>query len=110
MNRSRLAIYASVLVLSIAIIAIFAVIEAEPVQRASAKNQVAKRANNRLVVHEWGTFTSIAGKNGAYLEWRPLNGSSDLPSYVYDTSGLATGTGLRHVERCVKCYYEALVR
>ncbi|HYO91632.1 MAG TPA: hypothetical protein VEQ40_08350, partial [Pyrinomonadaceae bacterium] len=26
---------------------------------------------NRLIVHEWGTFTSIAGKDGVSLEWRP---------------------------------------
>lgn len=36
-----------------------------------------------LVVHEWGTFTSIAGKNGAAIDWRPLNGASDLPKFVY---------------------------
>src|SRR5947199_8347195 len=28
-----------------------------------------------LIVHEWGTFTSIAGKDGVTLEWRPLNGA-----------------------------------
>jgi hypothetical protein len=40
-----------------------------------------------LVVHEWGTFTSIAGKNGIAIDWRPLNGASDLPKFVYtDTS------------------------
>lgn len=36
-----------------------------------------------LVVHEWGTFTSIAGKNGVAIDWRPLNGASDLPEFVY---------------------------
>lgn len=36
-----------------------------------------------LVVHEWGTFTSIAGKKGTAIDWRPLNGASDLPSFVY---------------------------
>src|SRR5436190_1203994 len=110
MNRSRLVTYASVLVLLFAITSIVAVMAAGPVQRATAKNQIAKRAGNRLVVHEWGTFTSIAGKYGVSLEWRPLNGASDLPSFVYDVGGLAGGTGLRHAERCVKCNYEALVR
>ena len=38
---------------------------------------------NDFVVHEWGTFTSIAAKNGQMQGWRPLNGSSDLPSFVY---------------------------
>lgn len=36
-----------------------------------------------LVVHEWGTFTSVAGKRGTAIDWRPLNGASDLPSFVY---------------------------
>jgi hypothetical protein len=40
-------------------------------------------ADNHLVVHEWGTFTSIAGKDGVALEWRPLNGPSDLPKFVH---------------------------
>jgi hypothetical protein len=40
-----------------------------------------------LVVHEWGTFTSIAGKNGVALDWRPLNGASDLPNFVYTEAG-----------------------
>jgi hypothetical protein len=102
-KRSRFAIYTSVLVLLVAII------EARPAQRATAKNQIAKRANNRLVVHEWGTFTSIAGKNGVSLEWKPLNGTSDLPGFVYDESGLA-GAGLRSGQRCIKCNLEALVR
>jgi hypothetical protein len=44
---------------------------------------VQKPADNRLVVHEWGTFTSIAGKDGVALEWRPLNGSTDLPKFVH---------------------------
>src|SRR5436190_2157956 len=43
----------------------------------------AKPSPNDLVVHEWGTFTSIAGKNGVAIDWRPLNGSSDLPKFVY---------------------------
>jgi len=90
-------------------LAAIAIVGAKPTQRASAKNQIAKRAGNRLVVHEWGTFTSIAGKNGESLEWRPLNGASDLPGFVYDLSALA-GTGLRSGQRCRKCNLEALVR
>lgn len=35
-----------------------------------------------LVVHEWGTFTSIAGPNGQAVQWRPLTGPSDLPCFV----------------------------
>jgi hypothetical protein len=35
-----------------------------------------------LVVHEWGTFTSIAGENGTAVEWRPQSGPTDLPCFV----------------------------
>jgi hypothetical protein len=41
---------------------------------------------NDLVVHEWGTFTSIAGKSGVAIDWRPLNGASDLPTFVYNAT------------------------
>src|SRR5215467_2400563 len=35
-----------------------------------------------FIVHEWGTFTSIAGVEGAAVQWRPLSGSTDLPCFV----------------------------
>lgn len=47
-------------------------------KKAEAKSKTAD-----LIVHEWGTFTSIAGKNGVAIDWRPLNGASDLPKFVY---------------------------
>src|SRR5437588_7579627 len=56
--------------------------------------QKTAQADNRLVVHEWGTFTSIAGKDGVALEWRPLNGSTDLPKFVHTIQKDAEG--LRH--------------
>lgn len=37
---------------------------------------------SRLVVHEWGTFTSVAGADGQAIEWRPQAGPSDLPCFV----------------------------
>src|ERR1700682_2827814 len=66
--------------------------------RSHAVGQAAQKiapGDNRLVVHEWGTFTSIAGKDGIALEWRPLNGSSDLPKFVHTIQKL--GEGLRQV-------------
>jgi hypothetical protein len=36
-----------------------------------------------LVVHEWGTFTSVSGADGKPMVWRPLQGPTDLPSFVY---------------------------
>jgi hypothetical protein len=44
----------------------------------------AEASPNDLVVHEWGTFTTVSGKRGTTLDWRPLNGASDLPSFVYN--------------------------
>ncbi|HMD09594.1 MAG TPA: hypothetical protein VKH63_18835 [Candidatus Acidoferrum sp.] len=35
-----------------------------------------------LTAHEWGTFTSIAGKDGQAAYWLPLTGSTDLPAFV----------------------------
>jgi hypothetical protein len=35
-----------------------------------------------LAAHEWGTFTSIAGKDGRAADWLPLTGSTDLPAFV----------------------------
>ncbi len=102
---SRIALHASIAVL------LLTMIETGPVaQRATATDVKTTKADNRLIVHEWGTFTSIAGKDGVAVDWRPLNGSSDLPCFVYDASGLATGTGLRSGQRCIKCNMEALVR
>jgi hypothetical protein len=44
---------------------------------ASSQNESAQ-----LTVHEWGTFTSIAGPDGNAVPWRPLSGPSDLPCFV----------------------------
>lgn len=38
-------------------------------------------ATGKLVMHEWGTFTSFAGSDGASLEFRPLT-ANDLPRFV----------------------------
>jgi hypothetical protein len=35
-----------------------------------------------LTVHEWGTFTTIAGLDGKTAEWLPLGGPNDLPCFV----------------------------
>src|SRR5262245_66618103 len=40
-------------------------------------------ADDALVVHEWGTFTSVRNKDGTALLWRPLSFESDLPKFVY---------------------------
>ena len=35
-----------------------------------------------LVVHEWGTFTTVAGVDGLAIDWLPLGGPTDLPCFV----------------------------
>jgi hypothetical protein len=52
-----------------------------------------------LTAHEWGTFTSIAGKDGHAVEWLPLSGSADLPSFVEHFSGVAFKGGLHGTVR-----------
>ena len=51
----------------------------------------------RLVVHEWGTFTSIAAEDGSAVEWLPQAGPQDLPCFVERTrfdniKGILSGT------------------
>jgi len=50
-----------------------------------------------LTVHEWGTFTSIAGENGQAIEWQPLPlpGTTDLPGFVERFSTANFKQGLR---------------
>jgi hypothetical protein len=38
---------------------------------------------NRLIVHEWGTFTTVSGADGTAYYWNPLIGPSELPGFVY---------------------------
>ena len=38
--------------------------------------------SSELAVHEWGTFTSISAEDGRPIDWLPLTGSTDLPSFV----------------------------
>jgi hypothetical protein len=40
-----------------------------------------------FVAHEWGTFTSVSTADGKARYWNPLGGPSELPSFVYQTSG-----------------------
>lgn len=39
-------------------------------------------ADSGLTVHEWGTFTSIAGARGEAIVWMPQAERNDLPSFV----------------------------
>jgi hypothetical protein len=35
-----------------------------------------------LTIHEWGTFTSVAGEDGSAVSWDALGGKDDLPAFV----------------------------
>ena len=37
-----------------------------------------------LTVHEWGTFTSVAGEDGSAVDWDVLGCKDDLPEFVND--------------------------
>ena len=52
-------------------------------------------APSDLTVHEWGTFTSIAGPDGLAMDWLPLTGSTDLPSFVEHFRDVQFKGGLR---------------
>jgi len=43
-------------------------------------SSTANRVN--LSVHEWGTFTSVAGEDGLPSSWRTYGGREDLPCFV----------------------------
>jgi hypothetical protein len=43
-------------------------------------------ASDGLAVHEWGTFTTVAGTDGRAIEWLPLGGPTDLPCFVHHFS------------------------
>src|SRR6185436_19075884 len=85
-NLIKLVIVSFVVIIGISAIAIRL--------RYSANGGSSQPQKDKLVVHEWGTFTSIAGKDGVSLEWRPLNGPSDLPKFVHSTQ--VSNDGLRH--------------
>ena len=49
-------------------------------------------ANRNYVLHEWGTFTTVAGADGKPVEWEPLSGNTELPAFVHLAAGLRDGT------------------
>jgi hypothetical protein len=54
-----------------------------------------KRPAADLTVHEWGTFTAIAGNDGHAMEWTPFTGATDLPGFVEHVGGPNFKVGLR---------------
>src|SRR5712664_321019 len=70
----------------------------------------ARAVYSSLTAHEWGTFTSIAGKDGGAVQWSPLTGSTDLPGFVEHFRNAGFKLGLRgtvRMETPVLYFYEA---
>jgi hypothetical protein len=42
-----------------------------------------------VVAHEWGTFTSVAGRDGTPIRWYALGGPTKLPCFVHQSQFLA---------------------
>jgi hypothetical protein len=63
--------------------------------------------NGGLVVHEWGTFTSVADERGLPVTWAPLSGVEDLPCFVsrLDLQNYKTFAGLVRMETPVLFFY-----
>jgi hypothetical protein len=68
---------------------------------------VIKASNPGLVVHEWGTFTSIAGEDGRAVQWLPQGGPLDLPCFVERISSELKGglSGTVRMETPVIYFY-----
>jgi len=47
-----------------------------------------------LTVHEWGTFTAIAGNDGRAMPWQTLKDATDLPGFVEHFSDANFKSGL----------------
>src|SRR5215467_8575887 len=110
--------------LNFAIVAAVGVLFIAAWRQIGAQDAVVEPA---LTVHEWGTFTSIAGNDGNVVQWQPLTGDwpnaqtkevsagkddalteSDLPSFVehFGYAGFKSGLqGTVRMETPVLYFY-----
>src|SRR3954462_13711591 len=59
-----------------------ALLVAAPILVAAVRTADDIHTPQGLTVHEWGTFTSVAGIDGMAVDWRPAGGPTDLPCFV----------------------------
>jgi hypothetical protein len=78
---------------------VFAALLASAVLSLALRSTRARPAYSGLIAHEWGTFTSVAGPDGRAVEWCPLTGSTDLPSFVEHFRNAGFKRGLRGTVR-----------
>jgi hypothetical protein len=108
MSRNKIQIF-SIMLLALALTAGLVFVLSK--QSTRAKSALIPK-EQKLVAHEWGTFTSIAGQNGVAIDWRPLNGASDLPKFVYSVKNGAANSknGIRIASPKGKESWEARIR
>ena len=58
-----------------------------------------------ITVHEWGTFTSVAGEDGKAIEWRTYRGHDDLPCFVDSWGVKGNSPGSVRMETPVLYFY-----
>src|SRR4051812_49708726 len=51
------------------------------------------RSSPGVTLHEWGTFTSVAGVDGRAIDWLALSGHNDLPCFVKHLNGNIVSKG-----------------
>ncbi len=67
---------------AIAILAIVLLASMGGVLVSAHNNNDNLNKSEALTVHEWGTFTTVAGPDGESANWLPLSGPNDLPCFV----------------------------
>ena len=59
----------------------------------------------QVTVHEWGTFTSVAGEDGKAIEWRTYRSHDDLPCFVDSWGVKGNSAGSVRMETPVLYFY-----
>ena len=92
------------------LLALFALLASCFVISSHPAAKEARPVYSGLTTHEWGTFTSIAGRDGSAVEWLPLTGSTDLPGFVehFRYNGFKLGLrGTVRMETPVLYFYDS---
>lgn len=76
---------------------LFMLLFASAVVFSAAEVQTAQASD--LTVHEWGTFTSVAGPDGSAIEWDALGGKDDLPHFVNEFAFRCSKVSIRGTAR-----------
>jgi hypothetical protein len=87
--------YAFRILVTVAVVVVLTV-SALQLHAQQSKVASAEKAPGKFVVHEWGTFTSLAKADGKPMFWNSLIGASELPSFVYRTEEARKA-------QCIKC-------